>query len=154
VDSRWVVGVAVVVGVFGAVAGRGQDKPAPKVVQVVLGPVSEGDDKPNCQVTSVQPDPVVVGPGGELQWDVENGCDKAGAAKRFFKVTEPKPKGDKGKAWKRACTPQADMSPGKNKLTCAVPDDTEEGFYKYGFKGHKVKDMDPQIEVRRGGGGD
>jgi hypothetical protein len=154
VDSRWVGTVAVVVGVFGAVAGRGQDKPTPQVVQVVLGPVSEGDDKANCQVTSVKPDPVVVEPGGDLQWDVDNGCDKPGAAKRLFKVTEPKPKGGKGKAWKRACAPQVQMSPGKNKLTCPVPDDTEDGVYKYGFKGDKVKDMDPEIEVRRGGGSD
>jgi hypothetical protein len=97
---------------------------------------------------------VCVERGRRIHWTLTNrDCDwKAGAP--AVVLSSPRPKGGQKRGFTYAdCVPKRDAWPARTSvsLVCAVPADTEAGLYKYDVSG-QVKTLDPDIEVRKGGG--
>lgn len=135
---------------------------APKGSAAVKVEVTLADASPGCK-GDVSPHRVIVFPGSVIRWRVVNNCRNAPV--KYVEFTPPTPiAGRKGaseapsvpEGWGYAfCTPRIDvLRPGddpSNVLHCEVPDRVAIGTYKYGLKG--AVNIDPEIEVRKGGGG-
>jgi hypothetical protein len=132
----------------------------PKGSAAVKVEVTLTDAEKGCSGV-VRPPKVIVLHGSVIRWRVRNDCTKAPVS--YLEFTRPTPvASEKGARpapgadpWAYAfCTPRIDLKRGAdsgNVLHCEVPDQVPPGTYKYGLKG--AVDVDPQIEVRKGGGG-
>jgi hypothetical protein len=97
---------------------------------------------------------VCVAPGARIHWTLTNRDCEWKAGEPAVVLSQPRPKKGPKKGFTYAdCVPKHDAWPAKSSvnLTCAVPADAEEGLYKYDVSG-QVKALDPDIEVRKGGG--
>jgi hypothetical protein len=99
---------------------------------------------------------VCVAPGAKIHWTLTNRDCEWKPGEPAVVLSQPRPKKGPKKGFAYAdCVPKRDPWPAKSsvQLTCTVPADAEEGLYKYDVTG-QVKTLDPDVEVRRGGGGD
>jgi hypothetical protein len=93
--------------------------------------------------------------GNSIRWTLVNRDCDFDESQTAIEISQPKPKGGQ-KAFKyESCTPKKNgWKKGTTaEIKCKVPKDADEGLYKYDVSG-QVKTLDPDIEVRRGGGGD
>lgn len=140
---------------------------------VVSGCDVEGSPYVKAQITlsrsdgkcraAVLPDKLCVFQGGAVRFRVVNQCGELIRPDQpALKITRPVPKSRPGdppgkKEWSfRTCSAQFDtLGQGdepSNFMFCEVPPSVEPGLYKYGLSG-QIEPLDPDIEVRRGGGG-
>ena len=108
------------------------------------------------QCVVVEPVPAVcVAPSAKILFTLTNRDCEWKAGSPAVVLSQPRPKKGPTKGFTYAdCVPKRDPWPAKSsvKLTCTVPADAEEGLYKYDVTG-QVKTLDPDVEVRKGGGG-
>jgi hypothetical protein len=92
--------------------------------------------------------------GNSIHWTLANKDCTFKAGSDAVVISQPTPKSGQ-KAFKYAeCSPNQPAWPaGKSiPLNCKVPKDADEGLYKYSLSG-QITPLDPDVEVRRGGGG-
>jgi hypothetical protein len=98
---------------------------------------------------------VCVAPGAKIHWTLTNRDCEWKPGEPAVVLSQPRPKKGPKKGFAYAdCVPKRDPWPAKSSVTlsCLVPADAEEGLYKYDVTG-QVKTLDPDVEVRKGGGG-
>lgn len=137
---------------------------APKGSALVKVEVTLVKAEAGCSVR-VNPERVIVFPGSAIRWRVKNGSKEAQGCQlnpNYIGFTQPRPRPagratiPSPEAWNYRLCAQARIDPvydgddDRNVLFCEVPDTTRPGLYKYGLEGG-VR-LDPEIEVRPGGG--
>jgi len=120
--------------------------------------IGNDPDSGKCRVQAFEPKTVHVFRGSAIRWKVTNACDKAGAAKRRLKFTNPQPTGSHTVSAASSgpkpfaftnCSSEVllgSRSDPLNVLLCEVPNDAEYGVYKYNLEGD-IETYDPGLEV-------